>query len=169
MVREQSAVQAGRRGLRCDLRRSVRLRALGKVTTTYRLAIIRADGGAEFDCSSCTLDGRNTSMGCSGLPKRNPLPVEHPTFPMGWQSPMWSMLHSGFADRPDLSSAPIERCPAMQADSDALEYVMVFADSEAGATLARHLWSPAFRDVHRTLRVEKRLVERAVHAQRNER
>jgi hypothetical protein len=104
-------------------------------------------------------------MGCSGLPKRNPLPVAEPVFAVGWQSPMWAMLHTGFAERPDLSSAPIARCPAMDSTSDSLEYVMLFADSEAGATLARHLWSPAFRDIHRTLRVEKRLVERAVQAQ----
>jgi hypothetical protein len=104
-------------------------------------------------------------MGCSGLPKRNPLTVAAPVFPSGWQSPMWAMLHTGFAERTDLSDEPIMRCPAMQADSESLEYVMLFADSEAGATLARHLWSPPFRDVHRTLRVEKRLVERAVHAQ----
>lgn len=108
-------------------------------------------------------------MGCSGLPKRNPLPVAEPTFALGWQAPMWSMLHTGFAERPDLSSEPIARCPAMDATSDCLEYVMIFADSEAGATLARDLWSPAFRDIHRTLRVEKRLVERAVHAQFRER
>lgn len=104
-------------------------------------------------------------MGCSGLPKRNPLPVAAPVFALGWQSPMWSMLHTGFAERPDLSSVPIARCPAMQTDSESIEYVMLFADSEAGATLARHLWSPAFRDIHRTLRVEKRLVERAIQVQ----
>lgn len=107
-------------------------------------------------------------MGCSGLPKRNPLPVEQPVFPLGWQSPMWSMLHSGFAERTDLSSEPIQRCPAMDADNDAVEYVMIFADAEAGAVLARDLWSSAFRDIHRVLRVEKRLIEKAVHSQRRE-
>jgi hypothetical protein len=57
----------------------------------------------------------------------------------------------------------------MDADSEAVEYVMVFADAEAGAVLSRDLWSPAFRDIHRSLRIEKRMIERAMQAQQRAR
>ena len=88
--------------------------------------------------------------------------MQAPAFPAGWQTPVWSMLHAGLSDRADLPSEPLWRCPAMGVTADTVEYLALFIDAVEGAPLARHLWSPAYRDSHRALRVERSRVTEAV-------
>lgn len=107
-------------------------------------------------------------MGCSGLPHRNPIPAGSPFLPNGWRTPVFGMLHAGLIERPDLSDEPIWHCPAMGVNADTLEYTMLYADGVEGAPLDRHLWSPAYRDIHRALRVERRAIENSIRRSRSE-
>lgn len=100
-------------------------------------------------------------MGCSGLPHRNPLPMSEPIYPAGWKSPIWSLMHRGFAVRSDLSDDPIWRCPAMDVDNASIEWCSLYGDAEHGAHISRELWCPAWRDINRMLRTERRQIERS--------
>jgi hypothetical protein len=98
------------------------------------------------------------------MPHRHPLPMTAPLYPSGWQSPIWSLMHRGFASRPDLTDEPIWRCPAMDFDNATVEWCALFGDAEHGAHISREAWSPAWRDINRMLRNERRQIDRSVKA-----
>ncbi len=75
---------------------------------------------------------------------------------------MFGIMHLGFADRPDIADAPIQTCPARSIDNSTIEWTLLFGDAEYGAQISREEWCPAWRDIHRSLRVEKRLIEQSV-------
>jgi hypothetical protein len=83
-------------------------------------------------------------------------------FPGGWASAQFAAMHAGLAGRDDLPAEPLDHCPAMVLTGENVEWLNLQGDAEAGAVIPREIWPPMWRDITRSLRVEKSRVTSAI-------